>query len=231
MAVKFSTLKGEIQITEINSGLAPTPTPPFNNDGELKLKNNSYYFDGTKKMQFSKWNPAGYTQNISTVLSGPFTIGLAFAPDDAYSLGMILGLEDTTSELSFEKGESGTNFAIKLDGKTVKNASLSDGSGAPTGGGSSTGFEFTPNMLNIIFIQRDGGNRIRIRNENGVTVFSIDPDANTAGNFSLNRLGGNSQKYFKGYMCEILIEQKDLTPFQLRNIASSWIDKYFYLPT
>jgi hypothetical protein len=230
MAVKFSTLRGEIQITEINSGLAPTPTPPFNNDGELKLKNNSYYFDGTKKMQFSKWNPAGYTQNISTVLSGPFTIGLAFAPDDAYSLGMMLGLEDTTSELSFEKGESGTNLSIKLDGKVAKDAVLSDGGGAPTGGGS-TGFEFTPNMLNIIFIQRDGGNRIRIRNENGVTVFSIDPDANTAGNFSLNRLGGNSQRYFKGYMCEILIEQRDLTPFQLRNIASSWIDKYFYLPT
>lgn len=229
MAIKFSTLSGGAQIIEINSGLAPALTPSFNNNGELKLRHESYYFDGTKKMQFAKWNTAGYTQIISTVLSGPFTIGLAFAPTDDYSLGTLLGLENTDSHLSFEKGESGTTMSIKLDGKTAKDATISDGSGAP-GGGSSFAFDFIPNVLNIIFIQRDSSNRIRVRNESGVTVFTMDPDANTAGNFSLNRLGGNSQRYFTGYICETLIESRELTPFEIRNVGGYWMDKYFYIP-
>jgi hypothetical protein len=223
MPLIFEAPGAKTRIAEISTLLAPTLTPSFNNDGELRLANNSYYFDGTKKMKFQPLIGGVYLDQ-DRVLGGAFTIGIAFAPTDDMTLGLLLGLENTTSAI--ELGED--TLSIKLDGKISKDATLSN----PTPGGFTDQEEikFIPNELNIIFIQRDSGNRLYIKDTFGFTIKSFTPDSDTTGNFSMNRLGGNAAKYFTGYIAEILIEESFMTQLELRNVARQWIGEYYYPP-
>jgi len=223
MPIKFANISQSLIISEISSGLAPVETPAFNNDGELRMNNKTYYFDGSKKMKFQSLF-GGVFLDQTKVLSGVFTIGIAFAPTDDLSLGMLMGLENTDSSLELTEEQ----LSIKLDGKVAKDATLSNSLGG--GFTDKNEIKFTPNNLNIIFIQRDVSNRLHIKNDQGWSLQTIDPDTDTTGNFSINRLGGNSTRYFNGYIGQILIEDKFLSAYDIRAISTSWMEEFYYPP-
>jgi hypothetical protein len=212
---KFIDYKSGLQITKISEPLAPIEANYLDDNGRLKLKDTSYYFDGTKRMQFS----------ANRVLSGEFTFGIAFAPTTQFSLGKFILNESTDGYLGFGKTETKDGIInIKLDGKVAKNATLN----AETESGTTKyrGLNFYENKLNVIFIQRSITNQITVRGMSGERLLVINADTNTAGNITLNRLGGNTLEGFEGYIAEIFIEQRVLSQIELKGIGKFWFEKY-----
>lgn len=213
---KFIDYRSGLQITKISEQLAPTEANFLDNNGRLHLKSTSYYFDGTKRMQFSS----------DKILSGAFTFGIAFAPSTNFSLGNMLLSESTDGYLGFGKTIDKDGIVnIKLDGKTPKNATLNTGV-SESGIIKYRNIKFVENELNIIFIQRDLAGAIRVRGPMGELLVLISSDANTTGNLTLNRLGGNTLEGFEGYIGEIFLGEELLNQRQLRGIAKIWIEKY-----
>jgi hypothetical protein len=211
---RFINLNDGTEVTKISELLAPVESN-FGDDGEsLHLKNTVYYFDETKKLQFTS----------TKTFSGAFTIGLAFAPSRNFRLGKLLGLENSDSYLSIGKGTTFGSIAIKLAGKTVKNANLdfeSEGSNVKY-----KEIKFIPYELNVLYIIRSAANVISVRDFHGDLIILIPADANTSGNLSMNRIGGDSLDNFEGYIGDILIEPKELTKTEMQRISKIWFDKY-----
>ena len=80
---KFINLNDGTEATKISEPLAPIEANFGDENGRVHLKETSYYFNGTKKMQFTS----------TKTLAGAFTLGLAFSPSSNFSLGKILGLD------------------------------------------------------------------------------------------------------------------------------------------
>ena len=213
---KFIDYRSGLQITKISELLAPTEANFLDDNGRLHLKSTSYYFNGSKRMQFSS----------NKILSGAFTFGIAFAPTIQFSLGNILLSESTDGYLGFGKTiDKDGIINIKLDGKVAKNATLNTGT-SESGIVKYRNIKFVENELNIIFIQRDLTGAIRVRGSMGELLILISTDANTTGNLTLNRLGGTTLEGFEGYIGEIFLDEQLLNQRELSGIAKTWIEKY-----
>lgn len=212
---KFIDYKSGLQINKISEQLAPTEAAYLDDNGKLRLKGKSYYFDGTKRMQFSS----------NTVLSGEFTFGIAFAPSTNFSLGKFVLNESTDGYLGFGKTQTQDGIIdIRLDGKIAKNATLN--TGAEAGTTKYTSLKFYENQLNIIFIQRNASNQIIVRGMFGERLLIINADTNTSGNITLNRLGGNTLEGFEGYIAGIFIEKRLLSQIEVKTIGKFWFQKH-----
>lgn len=213
---KFTDYRSGLQITKISELLAPTEANFLDDNGRLHLKSTSYYFNGSKRMQFSS----------NKILSGIFTFGIAFAPSTNFSLGKFLLNESTDGYLGFGKTQTKDGIInIQLDGKIPKDATLSTGA-SESGIIKYRDIKFVENELNVIFIQRTIAGQIQIRGIMGELVAAISSDTNTTGNLSLNRLGGNSLEGFEGYIGEIFLEERLLSTIELSSIGKVWFEKY-----
>lgn len=213
---KFIDYRSGLQITKISEPLAPTEANFLDDNGRLHLKSTSYYFNGTKRMQFSS----------NKVLSGQFTFGIAFAPSTNFSLGKFLLSESTDGYLGFGKTQTKEGIVnIQLDGKIPKNATLGTGV-VESGIIKYRNIKFIENELNVIFIQRTISNQIQIRGAMGELITTISSDADTSGNITLNRLGGNTLEGFEGYIGEIFLEERVLPSIELSSLGKIWIEKY-----
>ena len=210
---KFINLGDFSEITKITENLAPVEANFLDENGRLHLYNTSYYFDGTKRMQFP------VTKTLGTV----FTVGLAFAPSSQESLGKLLGLNTGDSYIEIGKGTDPT-FSIKMEGKTVKNATLNFD--ADPGTIKYKRFSMNPYELNILYITRDAINGISLRDSVGDRIMSFSSDTNTSGDVSFDRLGGNSIDGFEGYIAEIFLESREISVLEMRRISKVWIEKY-----